>query len=111
VARLFISQERIDRWLEEGKVRIESDVMSLPALGKSFRLKPAVHFTKIVSDEADGNGLIGRVKTQEQLNKLGAELYVSSVILGETAYECEPGFIGEVVGPSAAIGSGVHRLE
>ncbi len=108
MARLFISQQRIDRWMEEGKVKIEGEIMVLPALGKSFRLKQAVHFTKIVSDDGDMRGLLGRVKTQSQLDEMGAESYVTSVIIGETAYECEPGFVGEVAG---GVGSGIHKLE
>ncbi len=109
MARLFISQGRIDRWLEEGKVRLVGEVMSLPALGRSFRLKAGVHFTRIVSDEVDHHLLVGRVKTREQLAALGAECYASSVLLGESAYECEPGFVGEVTGPQS-IGTGIHRL-
>ncbi|MSP59360.1 MAG: hypothetical protein EXR72_03285 [Myxococcales bacterium] len=100
----------MDRWLEEGKVQLVGEVMSLPALGRSFRLKPAVHFTRIVSDEIDHHMLVGRVKTREQLAALGAECYASSVLLGESAYECEPGFVGEVTG-SALIGAGIQRLE
>jgi hypothetical protein len=110
VARLFISQERIDRWMEEGKVKIDGEIMVLPALGKSFRLRPAVHMLRIVSDDSDLQGLVGRVKTEEQLRELGGESYGSSVIIGETAYECEPGFVGEVAG-SATFGSGIRKLE
>ncbi len=109
MARLFISQGRIDRWLEEGKVRLVGETMTLPALGRSFKLKAAVHFTRIVSEAPDPNGLIGRVKTREQLAALGAECYASSVLLGESAYECETGFVGEVTGPQP-LGSGLHRL-
>lgn len=109
MARLFISQARIDRWLEEGKVRLVGEVMSLPALGRSFRLKAAVHFTRIVSDEIDHHLLVGRVKTREQLSALGAECYASSVLLNDSAYECETGFIGEVTGPQP-IGTEIHRI-
>jgi hypothetical protein len=109
VARLFISQERIDRWMEEGKVKIDGEVMSLPALGKSFRLRPAFHFVKIVSDGADMQLVIGRVKTKDQLDALGAEAYGNSVILGESAYEVEPGFVGEVTG-AGAMSSGIRNL-
>ena len=109
MARLFISQGRIDRWLDEGKVLLEGEIMSLPALGRSFRLKAAVHFTRIVSDEVDRHLLVGRVKTRDQLAALGAECYANSVLLGESAYECETGFVGEVTGPQS-IGPEIHRL-
>ena len=109
MARLFVSQERIDRWLEEGKVKIDGEVMTLPALGKSFRLRPAYHFTRIVSDGADMQLMLGRVKTRDQLESAGAEVYANSVILGDSAYEVESGFVGEVAG-AAAMGSGIRNL-
>ena len=108
--KLFISQGRIDRWLDEGKVRLEGEVMVLPALNKSFRIRPAVHFVRCVSGAEDPHGLIGRVKTQEQLADLHAEQYANSVLVGETAYDCEAGFVGEVTGSSPGGGGGGGSL-
>ena len=56
--------------------------------------------------------VVGRAAAQEQLKELGAEALHDSLIVGETAYTCEPGFVGEVIGaaqPTAT--SGLHRLE
>jgi hypothetical protein len=108
VPKLFISQGRVDRWLDEGKVRLEGEIMVLPALNKSFRIRPAVHFVRAVSGEGDPHGLVGRVKTQEQLAAMRAEQYANSIIVGETAYDCEPGFVGEVAGTAG--GSALNRL-
>ncbi len=108
--RIFVSQQRMQQWTEDGKVSIESNLMILPTLGKSFRLTEAVHITKVVSEGGDPHGLVGRVKTQEQLRELAAEVYHSSLLIGETAYECEQGFIGEVVGKTQTAGSGLHQL-
>jgi hypothetical protein len=105
VARLFISQERIDRWLGEGKARIDGETMSMPALGKSFRLQPAVHFLRLVSEGTDVSFLVGRVKTQAQVKEMGGEVYATSVVLGESAYEVESGFVGEVTGPASSSGA------
>jgi hypothetical protein len=112
VARLFVSQERIDRWSSEGKVTIEEDIMSLPALGRSFRLRPAVYITRVLSREKDIHRLLGRVKTAEQLSQMGAENFANSLILGEVAYECEPGFVGEVIGAAGVSpgGGGISGL-
>jgi hypothetical protein len=107
VARLFVSQERIDRWAGEGKVTLEGDVMSLPALGRSFRLRPAVYVVRVVSENADVAKLLGRVKTREQLAGMGAEAFRDSVILGEVAYQCEPGFLGEVLGSAQVSATGI----
>jgi hypothetical protein len=93
MARLFISADQMDRWTAEGKVSLSDDLMTLPALGRSFRLRTAVRFMAVV-EGTDVHGLLGRVKTDDQLAELGGEHYGASVILGEVGYECEEGFIG-----------------
>lgn len=93
MARLFISADQMDRWTGEGKVSLQDNLMTLPALGRSFRLRTAVRFLSVI-EGADANGLVGRVKTDEQLAELGGEHYGASVILGDVGYECEEGFIG-----------------
>ena len=106
MARLFISADQMDRWSAEGKVSLQDDIMALPALGRSFRLRTAVRFLSVV-EGADSNGLIGRVKTDEQLAEMGGEHYGASVIMGDVGYECEEGFIGLPVDGSA---SGLLKL-
>jgi hypothetical protein len=108
MARLFVSQTQMDKWTSEGKVRLDDDVMTLPAMSRSFKLASAVHVTKTI-DGGDAEKLIGKVKTAEQLMKLGAEHYGTSLILGETGYECTEGFVGTPVeGPVG--GSGLLKL-
>ena len=106
VARLFISQGRIDQLSAEERVSLDGDHLHIPALGAHFQLRPAVHFVKILTDEGDTHSLIGRVKTDAQLKELGAELMENSVILGDVAYECEPGFVGEVISTGSASAAG-----
>jgi len=109
MARLFVSQVQMDKWTSEGKVRLDDDVMTLPAMSRSFKLSSAVHITRTI-DGADAHKLVNRVKTTEQLQQLGAEQYGTSLILGETGYECTEGFVGTPVeGPVA--GSGLLKLE
>ena len=60
---------------------------------------PAVHFVKLVTGN-DASQLVGRVKTMGQLDTLGAEHMMDSVILGETAYEVTPGYIADVAAPA-----------
>ena len=108
--RIFVSQQRMQQWTEDGKVSVQDNIMSLPNLGRSFRLTEAVYIVRLVEGDADPHKLVGRVKTQAQLRALHAELYHNSLIVGEAAYECEPGFVGEVVGAPQQSGSGLHRL-
>jgi hypothetical protein len=106
MARLFISADQMDKWTGEGKVTLQDDIMALPALGRSFKLRTAVRFLSVI-EGSDSHGLLGRVKTDEQLAELGAEHYGASVILGDVGYECEEGFIGLPVDGSA---SGLLKL-
>jgi hypothetical protein len=106
MARLFISADQMDRWSGEGKVALQDDLMTLPALGRSFTLRTAVRFLSVI-EGADAHGLIGRVKTDEQLAEMGGEHYGASVIMGDVGYECEEGFIGLPVDGGA---SGLLKL-
>ncbi len=111
MARLFISQDQMDRWTAEGKVHLADDVMHLPALNRSFKLVTAVYFQAMV-EGVDVHGLLGRVKSEQQLFSLGAEHYGASVILGEVGYECVEGFLGAPVEAGASVGgSGLLKLE
>ena|SRR5512143_914437 len=95
VARLFISQGRLDTWSSEDRIRIQDDIMTLSGDGRSFRLRPAIRFLKVAGDGADPHQLIGRVKLVDDLTRMGGEQFMESVILGETAYDVQSGFLGE----------------
>lgn len=110
MARLFISQEQMDRWTTEGKVKLDDDRMQLPALNRSFQLGSAVYFTKMI-DGADSLELLGRVKTDVQLAELKAEHYGASVILGDVGYECVEGFVGTPVESTGMGQSGLLKLD
>jgi hypothetical protein len=101
VARLFISQGRLDAWSAEDRVRIHDDLMTLSGDGRSFRLRAAIRFVKVSSDGGDPHQLVGRVKLLEDLARLGGEQFMESVIVGETAYEVQSGFVGEPVAAGA----------
>jgi hypothetical protein len=109
MARLYISADQMDRWTQEGKVLLQDDVMTLPAMNRSFRLRAAVRFTSVV-EGLDQHGLLGRVKSDEQLAQLGAEHYGASVIMGEIGYECEEGFLGTPADATASGSSGASGL-
>ena len=47
MARLVISQERLDSWAAEERISVEGDVMTLSGDGRAFRLAPAVRFMKV----------------------------------------------------------------
>jgi hypothetical protein len=110
MSRLFVSQELLDQWAGEGKVEIEGNTLKLTAEKLSFDVQPGVRFLKLAAGE-DREHLIGRVKSESQMNSLGAELYMSSVLVGEDAYDVQSGFLCEVpTGAAKAIGAAKSQL-
>src|SRR5690242_13097568 len=96
---LFVSQAMLDTWAEAGKIDFVGNVMTLLAgdgKGRSYALDPAVRFMKALGDEQDVHGLLHKVKSVAQLKELGAEPAGDSCILGDMAYEVQPGFLAEV---------------
>jgi hypothetical protein len=100
VARLFISQGRLDAWSSEDRVKLDADIMTLAGDGRSFRLRPAIRFLRISGQAsptpaADPHQLVGRVKLLDDLARIGGEQFMESVIVGDTAYDIQSGFVGE----------------
>jgi len=73
--------------------------MTLTELGRAFAMKPAVHFVRATGIDKDPNDLIGRVKSKEALDEMGADKFESSVIYKDIAYDVIEGFIGEPLPP------------
>ena len=99
MSRLFISVERLDSWTAEGRASLVGDRMTLTELGRSFAMKPAVHFIRTVGQDDDPHDLCGRVKSKDALDEMGADQFESSVIYKDTAYDVLDGFIGEPLPP------------
>jgi hypothetical protein len=102
---LFVSQAMLDSWAEQGKIDFVGNVMTLLAgegKGRSYALDPAVRFLKVLGAEKDPNGLVHKVKSASQLRELGAEPAGDSCILGDVAYEVQPGFLAEDAALQAA---------
>ncbi len=94
MARLFISNTRLETWSSEGKITLEGPLMVLSELGRAFAIKPAVFFARVAGGEADPHDLVGKVKDDDELAKMGADHMASSVIYVDTAYEVVAGFVG-----------------
>jgi hypothetical protein len=112
---LFVSQAVLESWVGQGKIDFAGNVMTLLAgegKGRSYALDPAVRFLKLLGAETDPHALLHKVKSAEQLREMGAEHVDTSVVLGDVAYEVEPGFLAEVsvlqAAAAAARGPGVR---
>lgn len=90
--RLFVPQETLDLWVADQKASVSGTELVLH--GDTFDLKPAVLFLKDVAETGDPHRLLGRVKDQTQLTAMGAEHYMGSVVLGDSAYDVKDGFVG-----------------
>ena len=102
---LFVSQAMIDSWADQGRIDFVGNVMTLlsgEGRDRSYALEPAVRFLALLGAEADPHQLLKKVKSLSQLRDLGAEVVDASVVLGDVAYEVEPGFLAEVSALQAA---------
>jgi hypothetical protein len=93
--RVFLPQQALDRWLGQGRVGLVDDLLSIPPGGRRFQLVSALRFMAEVAGNDDPHGLVGKVKSLEQVQALNGEHYSDSVILGDNAYQVIEGFLGE----------------
>jgi hypothetical protein len=91
---LFVPQSVLDRWSEQGRIEVDGNVLTILGEQKSFALTPAVRFLKMEAGD-DNAGLLAKVKTTDALKHMGAEHYMESVILGESAYQVQQGFLAD----------------
>ncbi len=94
--KLFFSQRLLDSLIEEGKISLEKNILTLLTGDRpSFELEPAYRFIKTADGSSDPHRLVGQIKYEKDIKALNAEAYLDSVIYRDTSYEVEPGFIGE----------------
>ena len=100
---LFVPQSVLDKWADHGRVELKGRVLTLLPEKKSFQLTGAVRFVAMEAGD-DTAGVLGKVKTLEALKRMGAEHYMESVILGDSAYKVQQGFLAEANALRRAVG-------
>jgi hypothetical protein len=104
--RMFIAQSTLETWMDSGNVEMRGDAVVLKKVKRTYALEPAVRFLSVVSG-GDAPKLIGKVLTEKRIVELGGEILGDSVIIGEAAFQVQPGFIGTLdKGTSGATGTG-----
>ena len=93
--KVFIPQEVVDSWVTADKVELSGEVMTFRGAGLAVRMVPGYYFDHVAGGSDEGHKLLGRAKVKAAINAMGAEAYMNSVILGETAYEVEAGFVAK----------------
>ena len=104
--RVFFPQQALDTWLEQGRIALVGDELTITPEGRRFSLTAAVRFMAEVAENGDSLGLVGRIKTMAQVEALAGEHCPGSVIIGDSAYEVVDGFLGE---PAALSKSAARR--
>jgi hypothetical protein len=89
---LFISQETLEIWTEEGKAEMTQNQIKLSERGISKKMEPAVHVVAVVSGE-DKLKYLHTIRTEKEIAALHGELYHSSLLINEEAYTVDPGFL------------------
>jgi hypothetical protein len=102
---LFVSQALLAAWAGQGRIDLDGRSIALlagQARGRRYALEPAVRFLRVAGGGDDEHRLVARVKTLAQVRELGGEALADSVVVGEVAYEVEPGFLAEASAVEAA---------
>lgn len=93
--KVFLPQRVVDSWITADKVELSGEIMTFHGSSLALRLVPGFYFDHVAGGTDEGHQLLGRVKSKAAVAALGAEVYMNSVILGETAYEVESGFVAK----------------
>ncbi len=106
--RIFFPQAALDESMVEGSVELQEGELTIVGVGRRYRVAEAVHVVRDVSGGGDAE-LVGRVKSRVALEQLGAEIVETSMLLGEAAYDVEPGWVAVPSAPFADfVASAVH---
>ena len=109
ISRLFWPQELLDQWIVDEKIQLEGERLTLVKENQVYRVKQATYFVADVGDGDDAFNLVGRVKDVTELAALGAEHYMDSVIIEDSAYQVVTGFVGEQTPVSADLSQTAPR--
>ncbi len=92
--RLFLTQEVLSRWLDDGRAVLEDEMLILEPSGHRLRLLTAYRFDQEVASGQDLLELVGTVKDASQLDQLEGEYQAGAVVIGDAAYSVTEGFLG-----------------
>jgi hypothetical protein len=96
--RVFFPQTALDQWIVDGAVELQDGELTILSESRRYKLAEGVHVMREVTGAGDPNELVGRVKSRAFLEELGAEIVEGSMLIGESAYDVEPGWLGSPIG-------------
>jgi len=92
--RIFFPLDSVEEWSNEGKVEVSGNELVVVADARRYLLDDAAHVLREVSGTDCPLGLPGKVKSKTALEELGAEIFDTSMVLGDNAYDIVPGWTG-----------------
>ncbi len=94
--KVFFPQRLLDSLATEGRISLDHNVLTLLSKDRpSFNLEPAFRFTGTADGKPDPHGLVGTIQSERDIREMKADIYLDSILFGDTAYQTVPGFIGE----------------
>jgi hypothetical protein len=98
--QFFFPQAALDQWIVDERVDLKDGELTVRGADRRYKLSEAVHVVREVSGTSGDDALLGRVKARGKLEQLGAEIIETSMLLGDAAYDVEPGWVGTPIGSS-----------
>jgi hypothetical protein len=108
--QVFIPQDVVDAWVKADQVELYGEVMTFCGPRLAMRMVPGYYFGRVAGGSDEGHNLLGRAKVKAAIDAMGAEAYMNSVILGETAYQVEAGFVAKALNPACTRDALVEAL-
>jgi hypothetical protein len=109
--RVFFPQPLLDAWVADERIDISGAELLLRDEGRRYQISEAVHVLRDAAGGGDRAQLLGKVKTRDQLSEIGAEVFESSMILDDDAYDVLPGFVGTPIGAAPPANPTADRNE
>ncbi len=92
--KVFFTQQLLEELNAKGELQIDGDTITvLTKTRPRFRLQQAVRFTSLESGR-DEVRMLGKVRAIEELKSVRAEVFTDSVVIRDSVYRTEAGFIG-----------------
>lgn len=89
----FLFQEALEELLSNKKVTVTGDCLAMVDNDDVYKITPAVKFLQCETNESDPLQLVGKIAPYDNLNKDGAEIFLSSVIYKKESYKIQQGYI------------------
>lgn len=92
--RIFFPQEALDAWIVAGHIDLGGSLLTVLPEGRSYRVVESVRVVREVTGQPDPHEVVGKVRSRQFFEELGAELLEGSMILGDNAYDVVQGWAG-----------------